>query len=361
MKLFKNTFLILISFQSFLFAQIKLKVGIDGLSHDHIGQVLNSNKKGDIEIVGIAEPNKEMAFKYLKKYNLPENLWFASLEEMVIKTKPEAVCAFNSIAEHLKTVEVCAPKGIHVMVEKPLATTLKDAQKMADLAKTNNIFLLTNYETTWYSSHRKAFEILKTYTDIGKINKLVIRDGHRGPKEIGCTKEFLAWLTDPIKNGGGAVIDFGCYGANLSTWFLKGQRPLSVSATLKQLKPEVYPKVDDEAVIILNYPNTIVILEASWNWPLDRKDTEIYTQSASLFANKNELKIKNGGRFASEENIKLDPIPNPEQDSFLYFTAVVRGLINPKNSLSSIENNVLVVEILEKAIQSAKEGRVIKF
>ncbi len=361
MKLFKITFLFIFCFESFLFAQPKLKVGIDGLSHDHIGQVLNSNKRGDIEIVGIAEPNKTMAFKYLKKYNLPETLWFSSLEEMVNKTKPEAVCAFNSIAEHVNTVEICAPKGIHVMVEKPLATTLKDAKKMADLAKINKIFLLTNYETTWYSSHRKALEILKTNSDIGRINKLVIRDGHRGPKEIGCTNEFLAWLTDPIKNGGGAVIDFGCYGANLSTWFLNGQRPLSVSATLKQLKPDVYPKVDDEAIIILNYPNATAILEASWNWPLDRKDTEIYTQSASFFANKNELKIKNGGRFASEENIKLDPIPSPEQDSFLYLTAVVRGQINPANSLSSIENNVLVVEILEKAIQSAKEGKVIKF
>jgi len=361
MKLFKVTFLFIFCFESNLFSQSKLKVGIDGLSHDHIGQVLNSNKRGDIEIVGIAEPNKTMAYKYLKKYNLPESLWFSSLEEMVNKTKPEAVCAFNSIAEHVNTVEVCAPKGIHVMVEKPLATTLKDAKKMADLAKTNNIFLLTNYETTWYSSHRKALEILKTNPDIGKIHKLVIRDGHRGPKEIGCTNEFLAWLTDPIKNGGGAVIDFGCYGANLSTWFLNGQRPLSVSAILKQLKPDVYPKVDDEAIIILNYANATAILEASWNWPLDRKDTEIYTQSASFFANKNELKVKKGGRFASEENIQLDPIPSPEQDSFLYFTAVVRGQINPSNSLSSIENNVLVVEILEKAIQSAKEGKVIKF
>lgn len=361
MKKFTSILLISICFNFLAIAQQKLKVGIDGLSHDHIGQVLNSNKKGDIEIVGIAEPNKEMAFKYLKRYNLPETLWFASLEEMVSKTKPEAVCAFNSIAEHINTVEVCAPRGIHVMVEKPLATNLKDAKRMADLAKINNIFLLTNYETTWYSSHRKALEILKTNPNVGKINKLVIRDGHRGPKEIGCTNEFLAWLTDPIKNGGGAVIDFGCYGANLSTWFLNGQRPLSVSAILKQLKPDVYPKVDDEAIIILNYQNATAIIEASWNWPLDRKDTEIYTQSASIFANKNELKIKNGGRFASEENIKLDPIPNPEQDSFLYFAAVVKGQINPKNSLSSIENNVLVVEILEKAIQSAKEGRVIKF
>jgi scyllo-inositol 2-dehydrogenase (NADP+) len=353
-------FLLLFSFTT-IFAQQKLLVGVDGLTHDHIGQVLNSNKRGDIEIVGIAEPNKALAIKYLQKYNLPESLWFTSLEEMVSKTKPQAVCAFNSIIEHLHTVEVCAPKGIHVMVEKPLATNLKDAQKMADLAQKHKIHLLTNYETTWYASHRMAHLMMQDEKEMGRINKVVVRDGHRGPKEIGCTPEFLAWLTDPVKNGGGAVIDFGCYGANLMTWFMKGKKPISVTAVTKQIKPDVYPKVDDEATIILTYPHAEAILEASWNWPFDRKDTEIYSQSSYIFANSSQLKLRKGERNATEENVTLTPIPNPENDSFLYLTAVVQGKINPANSLSSIENNLVVVEILEKAIQSAKTGKAVLF
>jgi scyllo-inositol 2-dehydrogenase (NADP+) len=344
-----------------IFSQQKLRVGVDGLTHDHIGQVLNSNKRGDIEIVGIAEPNKAIAIKYLQRYNLPETLWFTTLEDMVAKTKPEAVCAFNSIIEHLHTVEVCAPKGIHVMVEKPLATNLKDAQKMADLAQKHKIHLLTNYETTWYPSHRMAHLMMQDEKEMGRINKVIVRDGHRGPKEIGCTPEFLSWLTDPVKNGGGAVIDFGCYGANLMTWFMKGIKPISVTAVTKQIKPDVYPKVDDEATIILTYPHAEAILEASWNWPFDRKDTEIYSQSAYIFANSSQLKLRKGERNAMEENVTLTPIPNPENDSFLYLTAVVQGKINPANSLSSIENNLVVVEILEKAIQSAKSGKAVLF
>lgn len=343
------------------YAQQKLKVGIDGLTHDHIGQVLNSNKRGDIEIVGIAEPNKTIAMKYLQRYNLPESLWFTNLEEMVTKTKPEAVCAFNSIIEHLHTVEVCAEKGIHVMVEKPLATNLKDAQKMANLAEKYKIHLLTNYETTWYPSHRMAHQMIQDEKEMGRINKVIVRDGHRGPKEIGCTPEFLSWLTDPVKNGGGAVIDFGCYGANLMTWFMNGKKPVSVTAVTKQIKPDVYPKVDDEATIILTYPHAEAILEASWNWPFDRKDTEIYSQSSYIFANSSQLKVRKGERNATEENVTLTPIPNPENDSFLYLTAVVQGKINPANSLSSIENNLVVVEILEKAIQSAKTGKSVLF
>jgi len=342
-------------------AQTKLRVGVDGLSHDHVGQILNSYQRGDIEIVGIAENDINLARRYFKRYNLPESLLFTSLEEMVNKTKPEAVCAFNSILDHKHTVEVCAAKGIHVMVEKPLATNTADANQMAELAIKNKIHLLTNYETTWYQSHKMAADFLENESDIGEINKVVVRDGHRGPMEIGCSKEFLSWLTDPVKNGGGAVIDFGCYGANLMTYFMKGQKPISVSATLRQLKPNVYPKVDDDATIVLTYPAATAILEASWNWPFDRKDTEIYTKSSSVFANSKTFKVRKGIRDAQEQEQKLVPLPKGENDSFLYLTEVIRGKIDPRNSLSSLENNLIVVEILEKAIQSAKEGKTIKF
>jgi predicted dehydrogenase len=65
--------------------------------------------------------------------------------------------------------------------------------------------------------------------------------------------EFLQWLTDPVLNGGGALTDFGCYGADLATWFMNGETPLTVTAVTQQIKPDLYPKVDDEATIILAY------------------------------------------------------------------------------------------------------------
>src|SRR5690606_40596134 len=104
--------------------------------------------------------------------------------------------AFGTIYEHLNVVKVCAPKGIHVMVEKPLAVSLDHARKMEALAKKYNIHLLTNYETTWYASNHKARELLNEGA-IGDIRKVVVRDGHKGPKQIGVNNEFLNWLTDP--------------------------------------------------------------------------------------------------------------------------------------------------------------------
>jgi predicted dehydrogenase len=275
---------------------------------------------------------------------------------MLDKCHPEAVTAFNSIYEHLEVVKACAPRKIPVMVEKPLAVNLDHAKQMQALAKKYGIPLLTNYETTWYGSNHKAFELLDS---IGDLRKVVIHDGHSGPKEIGCSKEFLDWLTDPVKNGGGAVIDFGCYGANLLTWLMKGERPVAVFAVMQQIKPAVYPKVDDEATIVVTYPKAQGIIQASWNWPYGRKDMEIYGQHGYMMADRTHLTLR------PYENKKEEPVPfslvPPYNEPFAYLAAVVRGQITLKpTDLSSLENNMIVVEILDAARRSAKEGKLIR-
>ena len=333
-----------------------LRIGIAGLTHDHVHGLLAKAHDGVIEIVGIAEPNRALAERYLKQYNLPLTLLYSSLEEMLDKCKPEAVCAFNSIYEHLETVKACASRKIHVMVEKPLAVSLDHAKQMQTLALKYGIHLLTNYETTWYGSNRKAFEMLDS---IGDLRKIVVHDGHQGPKEIGVSKEFLDWLTDPVKNGGGAVIDFGCYGANLITWLMKGERPLTVFAVTQQMKPEIYPKVDDEATIIVTYPKAQGIIQASWNWPFGRKDMELYGLHGYMIADRNGLR-KRTAETKKEEYATIPPPPSPYQDPFAYLAAVVHKEITVKpTDLSSLQNNMIVVEILEAAKKSAKEGKVI--
>jgi predicted dehydrogenase len=332
------------------------KIGIAGLTHSHVHWLLARADDGDIEIVGVAEPNRELAERLLKQYNLPMSLVYPTLEEMIDKAKPEAVTAFNSIYEHLNVVQICAPKKIHVMVEKPLAVSVDHARKMEALARKHGIHLLTNYETTWYGSNADAE---KNLASLGKIRKMVIHDGHKGPKEIGVNPEFLEWLTDPVKNGGGAIVDFGCYGANLMTWLMKGQRPLYVTAILQQIKPDVYPRVDDEATVIVVYPEAQGIIQASWNWPYNRKDMEVYAEKGYVIGDRSGLKMRLS--YDGEEVYKkAEPLPSPYHDPFTYFGAVVRNEIKvQKSDLSSLENNLLVVEILDAAKRSAKEGKVI--
>lgn len=329
-------------------------IAIDGLTHTHVHWLLGRAKDGDIRIVGIAEKNRELAERYLRQYNLPLSLLYPSLPALLKSVKPEAVAAFNSIYEHLSTVQTCAPKGIHVMVEKPLAVSLAHATQMEALAAKHNIHLLTNYETTWYGSNYRAKDLLDS---LGQIRKVVVHDGHQGPKEIGVNKEFLEWLTDPVMNGGGALTDFGCYGANLATWLMKGGKPQSVFAVTQQLKPEIYPRVDDEATIVLTYPKAQVIIQASWNWPYNRKDMEVYGQKGYVVADKDGVRIKPSAN-APETKEKTGTMPHPYHDPFAYLAAVVRGEVKMDDAdLSALKNNMVVVQILEAARHSAKEGR----
>lgn len=336
-----------------------IRIAIAGMTHGHVGWILKREAIGDIEVVGFSEQNKELAYRLLNSSHLDNSLWFRDLDEMISKTKPDAVCAFGSIYDHLEVVEKCAPLGIHVMVEKPLAVSMEHATKMEKLARKHEIFLLTNYETTWYSSNHKIYDTYKK-GEIGEIRKMVFHDGHQGPIEIGCSKEFLSWLTDPVLNGGGAVIDFGCYGANLSTWMMDNQKPISVTAVIQQIKTDKYPRVDDEATVILEYPGAQAIIQASWNWPYSRKSIEVYGQTEALFGPDGTtfVRRKRGG----PENVaQLEERSYPHDDPFAYLAAVINQEIDPDGGLYSLENNMIVVEILSKAIQSSKEGRRIYF
>ena len=150
-------------------AEKPLRIGVIGLVHSHVHWILGREDRGDIEIVGIVEPNRSLAERFAKRHGYSMDLVFATMEEMIDKTQPEAVTAFNTIYDHLKVVQVCAPRGIHVMVEKPLAVNLEHAVAMEKLARQHNIHLLTNYETTWYGSNHKAYYMVHEERAIGNL------------------------------------------------------------------------------------------------------------------------------------------------------------------------------------------------
>jgi predicted dehydrogenase len=337
-----------------------LKVGVAGLTHTHVHWILGRPDRGDIKIVGIVEPNRDLAQRYSDQHGFSMDIVFNTMEEMIAAKQPEAVTAFGTIYDHLKVVEICAPLGIHVMVEKPLAVSMEHARKMKALADKHHIHLLTNYETTWYATNHRAFEMVHR-GDIGDLRKIVVHDGHKGPIELGINQEFLEWLTDPIANGGGALTDFGCYGANLITWLNDGKRPEAVMAMTQTIKPDLYPKVEDEATIVLQYPQMQAIIQASWNWPIARKDMEVYGRSGYVICdNRSDMRYRLG-EDDEEHVLELEERPSPFDDPFALLAALVRNQITlPDFDLSSIENNMIVVEILDAAKKSAETGRLVK-
>lgn len=337
-----------------------VRIAVAGITHGHVGWILSRNKP-DIVLAGIYEPDNELALRYAKKYGFSPQIIYNDLNKMLDAVKPEAVAAFGSIYEHMAVVEACAPRHIHVMVEKPLAATLQQALKMDSLAKKYHITLLTNFETSWYPSTVKAYQLVNDSNYTGGLTKVVIHDGHQGPKEIGVNEEFFKWLTDPVQNGGGAIVDFGCYGANLMTYLMKGREPVSVTAVTQHFKPDIYPKVDDEATIIVSYPGAQCIIQASWNWPFGRKDMEIYGKTGYIISVNNTV-MRLRAQPDTAEHIREVPAAEVSvyTDPFSYFADVLRGKIKvPDNGLYSLQTNVTAVRILEAARESAKTGKTV--
>jgi predicted dehydrogenase len=342
-----------------------MKIGIVGLVHGHVegflkggsltpaGGILN---RPDVQVVGIVESDQNLFDLYAQRFHLPASLHFRSIQEMVLQSHPRAVLAFTAPSEHRRVIEECAALGVHVMLEKPLAISYKDALAIQDAAHRGKIHVLVNLETSWYASNSEAFHLLKGGV-LGPIVKTVFRDGHSGPKQIGVPPEFLSFLVDPKQNGAGALFDFGCYGANLMTWLMDGETPLSVTAVTKQLQPNLYSQVDDEADITLNYKNAVAIVQASWNWPFSLKQMDVYGRTGYAKTIDSERIEVRKANDSEGRMLKGESLTAPYDDPLHYLAAVLNGGTEEGNSLSSLKNNMTVSEILDAARQSAQTGK----
>jgi predicted dehydrogenase len=341
-------------------AATRARIAVAGLVHGHVGRIMRLLQgRNDVELVGVFDPDETLRRQAAERYGLSPTLFFGDLEQMLDRAKPQAVATYTSTFDHPVVVEACAKRHVHVMMEKPLAVSPEHAHAIERAARSGNISVIVNYETTWYPSHAAIWSLVKERHAAGEIRKMVAMDGHEGPKEIGVGPEFLQWLTDPVKNGAGALFDFGCYGANLMTWLMENRRPLAVTAITQRIKPAIYPQVDDEANILIEYDKAQGIVQASWNWPFGRKDLEVYAERGYAIATGgNSLRVRMPGESV-ESTPALQPLPDERRDELAYLVGIVRGTITP-SGLSSLENNLIVTEILDAARESARTGQTVR-
>jgi len=337
-----------------------IRVVIVGLEHGHAGGLLSAiPDHKDVQLVGISESDTALADRYANQFHLDKKLFFTDTDQMLDKVHPDAVLVYTAISDHRKVIEIAARHNLPSMVEKPLATTVADALAIRRVAEEHHVQVLVNYETTWYPSNTEAYHEAEA-GKLGAIRRVVVHDGHEGPKEIHVGPEFLKWLTDPEKNGAGAMFDFGCYGADLMTWLMHGETPISVTAVALTDKPDIYPKVDDDATIIVRYPKAQLVLQPSWNWPFARKDMEVYGSTGyAITVAADDLRVRYAGEKA-EADIKAPPLTENQQSSLDYLVGVLRGQIHPHGDLTSLDTNMIVVQILSAARESVKTGRTIQ-
>ena len=337
-----------------------LRIGIIGVVHGHVhGFLREAMEREDIELVGLVEANDSLLSAYGDQYDVPEHLRYTSLTTFLQEANPEALAIFSNTYDHTAIVEQAAPLGIHVMMEKPLAVNMEHAEAIQQAATTHGIHVLVNYETTWYRNNHDIYNNASEEGGVGALKKIVVHDGHWGPREIGVSDEFLEWLVDPVRNGGGALTDFGCYGANLMTWLMHGEQPIAITATLQQLKNDsLYENVDDEATIIVEYSSAQGIIQASWNWPYHRKDMEVYGALGFAHALNGGREVHQSIRGGETLRYEAEPLDAMHGDALSYLRAVIRGAINVQPyDLSALENNMMVTRILDAARLSAETGQ----
>ncbi|HEY9126547.1 MAG TPA: Gfo/Idh/MocA family oxidoreductase [Acidobacteriaceae bacterium] len=341
-------------------AEAPVRVVVLGLVHDHaMGLLSNIFKNDNVQLVGIAEADPKLQARYEQRFHLDHKLFYTDAEKMLDELHPDAVLVYTDIADHRKAIELAAKHHISAMVEKPLTTNVADALAIRRIARESHINVLVNYETTWYASNAEA---MRDAADgkLGTIRRIVVHDGHEGPKEIGVSPDFFNWLTDPEKNGAGALFDFGCYGADLATVIMKGQVPESVTAVALHDKPDIYPKVEDDGTIIVKYAGTEAVLQPSWAWTFSRKDMELYgTKGYAITVAANQIRTRFVGE-KTESEADSPQLVGAQNNSIDYLAAVIRGKLKPEGDLSSLDTNMIVVQILAAARESAKTGRTIR-
>jgi predicted dehydrogenase len=335
------------------------RVGIVGLTHGHVAGLLPTlAQHPEIKLIGIVESDAGLVARYRSQFHLDAVPFYSTINELMEKQHPAALLVYTATSEHRRIIQDASAYGVSVMVEKPLATTLDDALAIRRFARQHRVHVLVNYETTWYASNAAAIEDAHQGR-LGNVWKIEVHDGHRGPKEIGVQPEFLNWLTDPNQNGAGALFDFGCYGADLATVLMDGRTPQSVTTVLQNVKPGTYSRVDDDATVVLQYQKAQAILQPSWNWPVSRKDLTVYgDRGYAATVEAGHLRVRSGGD-EQEKEIEAPSLHPPYDDSIHYLVAVLSGEVDPSRSLSGIDTNVIVMQILDAARESARTHRTV--
>lgn len=332
-----------------------LRVLLAGLAHGHASGFLRQAESDVVTLVGAWEPDDSVWAAYQSNPRLANVRRFADLDEALTRSGAEAVWAFSDTRDHLRIVRSAAPRKLAVIVEKPLAISWAAAAEMAALAERHGTLVLTNYETSWYPAFEDIRGMLGPKGELGPLRQIYAQAGHAGPVKIRVGPHFLQWLRDPERAGGGALFDFGCYGANLATWWLGNRAPDAVSCHVSRFDPVNYPDCDDHAVFQLVYPDVHVTVVGSWHWPYARKDVALYGENGAVVtSNDRQYSVRTGKGPAVEQAANAE-----RRVPLRWFAETIRAGRDPVDDPSSLANNLIVMRILEAARRSSVEHRAI--
>ncbi len=246
------------------------KIAGINFDHFHMGDLLRyTHEHPNAEIVGISDEKPERMEEAVRKGLVSREQVFTDYRECLEKTKPDVVILCPAASKHGEWVKKVAPYGPHIMVEKPFAASLKEADVMAK-AMAKDQTLMINWPLQWVASHRKSYELVSKGV-IGEVLNVWHIGGNRGPLFHGADKDEKtpaqvakekphSWFYKKA-HGGGSLLDYLGYGTTLGTWYQGGRRPIEVTATVDE---PAGLEVDEHSIVVARYAHGLSKFETRW-------------------------------------------------------------------------------------------------
>ncbi|MCL6431092.1 MAG: Gfo/Idh/MocA family oxidoreductase [Anaerolineae bacterium] len=352
------------------------RLGVIGFAHMHVNHLLDQFAKlPNVEWVACADtvpavPSRS-SLPGTRTYNLKRAREVTGIpkvyedyREMLEKERFDAIIFCPENARHGEVAEAIAEKGIHMLTEKPMAASLSEGLRMARAVKAAGVALMVNWPTTWSPAIR-AMKRLIDEGVIGEVWEVKWRNGasmgplsYSDPQPSDAEKGAEWW--HQAAQGGGALLDYCCYGACLARWFI-GERAVAAMGMRANLRSH-YGDADDNAVITVRFPSALAVLEATWTtWnsgvptgPIvygsrgtlvtDQKVVEVYTTRAY-------------GRSEPDRVLEGDPLPEGRAtpaEEFIHHLETGE----PLHPTLQLERNLEVMAVLDAGIRSAASGRL---
>jgi glucose-fructose oxidoreductase len=238
--------------------------------HFHMGDLLRyAAEHPRVELVGICDEKPARMEEAVRKLRIPRERCFTDYRQCLERTRPEVVILCPAASKHGEWEKKVAPYGSHLIVEKPFAASLKEADAMVKALPAGST-LMINWPLQWVGSHRKAHETIIQGV-IGEVLNVWHFGGNRGPLWHGADKEEktaeqvarekpVSWFYQKA-HGGGSLLDYLGYGSTLGTWYQGGRRPLDVTAVCDE--PSGL-EVDEHSIVVARYVHGLSKFETRW-------------------------------------------------------------------------------------------------
>jgi glucose-fructose oxidoreductase len=350
----------------------KLKVVGLNFDHMHMGDLLRKcHEHPGVEIAGICDEDPARMQAVIANFRIPAGRVFTDPDRCLAATEPDFVVLCPATAEHADYVELAARHRVHMLVEKPFAATLREADRMIAAAKKARRLLAINWPLRWSASHVTAYRLVREGR-IGPLQEVHYYGGNRGP--LWHTADKIETTPTPAMKrrswfyrqarGGGSLLDYLGYGTTLGTWYHDGRKPIEVTTVVDQSRGL---EVDEHSVTVARYATGLSKFETRWGtftdpWihqPQPKCGFVLQGEDGTISSYDYEPAIRVQTRANPEGvAIPIDELQPPFQDPIQYLVHCITEGIAIEGPLSPKVSRI-GQQIVDTAVRSARLGKTV--